>query len=255
MNEMVKVKDDLLEEYEKLLLLRDQLMKEAWNLKNLYIHEFGELMTAIFEKKVECISLKKSIALCQEAENHGVCMAEKELGEYISKQVEEYNACLKELLEENERCKKLEYALDADVQKAKVIYRKLAKLLHPDINSETEKVPELAELWDRIYGAYCCNDVKELEELEVLTGLTLEKLGMDGKLPKLPNLGEKIEAVKANIERIRTTEPYLYKLLFDDAEATGEKRRELREELEEYTDYAERLREVMDEFRERGVLV
>ena len=57
--------------YESLLLQRDQLKKEALLYRRAYIHEFGKLINQVFEKKIECIRIKKSIAFCLLAKNHG----------------------------------------------------------------------------------------------------------------------------------------------------------------------------------------
>ena len=53
-------------EYEELLLRRDQLFRESGSYMTAYTQEFGDLITANFELKVECIKKKKTIipAVC-----------------------------------------------------------------------------------------------------------------------------------------------------------------------------------------------
>ena len=58
-------------EYERLLLERDARKKEAGGYFTEYMCEFGELINKVFEKKIDCISKKKSIAFCQAYVNRG----------------------------------------------------------------------------------------------------------------------------------------------------------------------------------------
>ncbi|MBQ7557978.1 MAG: hypothetical protein IJT00_07930, partial [Lachnospiraceae bacterium] len=53
------------EEYEELLLRRDQLYREAGSYMTAYTREFGDLITSNFELKVECIKQKKTISYCR----------------------------------------------------------------------------------------------------------------------------------------------------------------------------------------------
>ena len=255
MNELEKVRDDRYTEYEELLLTRDRLRKEAASYYAMYYHEFGELEAAVFEKKVGCIALKRQIAFCQEAENHGASVVEKDLGDYIEEQMGNYYEGLKRLLDDVKNTRHLEYSSEANTLKAKMLYHKISKKLHPDMNPKTAEIPELQELWNRAVAAYHTNNVKELEEIFHLAEMTLEKLGLGGALPDIPDIGEKIEKLQKEIERIRTTEPYTYGELLEDAELTQEKRRSLREELREYTNYQNALLEVINGFKERGVLI
>ena len=63
-NNMIKVNTDdqaRYEEYAELLVRRDQLFKEAESYMTSYTAEFGDLITANFELKIECIKKKKII--------------------------------------------------------------------------------------------------------------------------------------------------------------------------------------------------
>lgn len=65
MGEIIKVKNSSYERYEKLLLRRDSLRKEAAQINMNYIREFGSLILAVFQKKMECIRKKKTISFYQ----------------------------------------------------------------------------------------------------------------------------------------------------------------------------------------------
>jgi hypothetical protein len=56
------------------------------------------------------------------------------------------------------------------------------------------------------------------------------------------------------MERIRTTEPYLYKALVEDPSAVEAKKQELQKELETYRDYHRQLDEAAESIlREGGI--
>ena len=57
--------------YEELLLRRDELKKEAFQMEQAYIREFGDLILEVFRKKLECIRKKKTIEYCRTFINHG----------------------------------------------------------------------------------------------------------------------------------------------------------------------------------------
>ena len=60
------------DEYEELLLRRDQLFRESGSYMTAYTQEFGDLITANFELKVECIKKKKTISYCRRRLNRGL---------------------------------------------------------------------------------------------------------------------------------------------------------------------------------------
>ena len=62
------------EEYEELLLRRDQLFRESGSYMTAYTQEFGDLITANFELKVECIKKKKTISYCRRRMNRGLAI-------------------------------------------------------------------------------------------------------------------------------------------------------------------------------------
>jgi predicted nucleic acid-binding Zn-ribbon protein len=72
---------------------------------------------------------------------------------------------------------------------------------------------------------------------------------------EIPNLEEKIEAVEADIQKIRETDPYQYKYLLDDSEAVEERKRELKAKFDEYSEYEKQLDAVIDHILNSGVKI
>lgn len=234
-------------EYEALLLKRDALEREAGLYLNEYTRVFGELLTEQYSAYIRCIELKKKIAFCQAAINCGAVVIEAELNAYIASEMEEYYKKLFDMAAENELCRSAKEVPEIDIRKIKKIYRNLAKQLHPDISPLTTEHPELLELWNRAVTAYKCNSLKEIEEVQLLVNSFLERNGIDHADMVIPDIGERIKRLKAEIDRIISTDPYQYKFLLQDEELVQEKKEELQESIDELTTYSNQLEEVLNE--------
>ena len=252
--DLIKSTDSRYEEYENLLLERDQITKEAGQIWTVYLQLFGKLITDNYEEKLECIKCKKTIAYYQNALNHGGVVDSAAMEKYMEQEMAEYYANLRRMLKENEDANNAGTSTPYEVARAKTLYRRLAKLIHPDINPETDHSKELQELWQRILIAYHHNDVKELSELEVLVRKVLKELGSEDVKVDIPDVEEKIEALKSEIEGIKQTEPYCLRYLVEDEEAAEKKKTELREELETYQKYHKELNEVILKMLQTGGL-
>ena len=203
--DLIKSTDSKYEEYENLLLERDQITKEAGQIWTVYLQLFGKLITDNYEEKLECIKCKKTIAYYQNALNHGGVVDSAAMEKYMEQEMAEYYANLRRMLKENEDANNAGTSTPYEVARAKTLYRRLAKLIHPDINPETDHSKELQELWQRILIAYHHNDVKELSELEVLVRKVLKELGSEDVKVDIPDIEEKIEALRSEIEEIKQT--------------------------------------------------
>jgi hypothetical protein len=159
------------------------------------------------------------------------------------------------MAEENDAAKKLSRITDLDLLKIRRIYRRLAKLLHPDINPKTSEIPQLMELWNAITTAYNCNNLTDMEELEVIVKNALESLEIGSYEIEIPDLDAKIEAVEADIARIISTDPYQYKFLLSDPKAMEEKRQALEEQKQSYIDYEKQLDEAIEGILKSGVKI
>lgn len=252
--DLIKSTDSKYEEYENLLLERDQITKEAGQIWTVYLQHFGKLITDNYEEKLECIKCKKTIAYYQNALNHGGVVDSAAMEKYMEQEMAEYYANLRRMLKENEDANNAGTSTPYEVARAKTLYRRLAKLIHPDINPETDHSKELQELWQRILIAYHHNDVKDLSELEVLVRKVLKELGSEDVKVDIPDIEEKIEALKSEIEGIKQTEPYCLRYLVEDEEAAEKKKIELREELETYQKYHKELNEVILKMLQSGGL-
>ena len=157
-----------------------------------------------------------------------------------------------DMIANNEACKDMKRIPESEVLKIRQIYRRIAKKLHPDLNPLTEQHKELMELWLRNLTAYQCNDLKEIEEVEFLVDQALAALGEGKTTITIPDIDEKIENLYKEIDKIKSTDPYLYKEILNDESLIKEKKQELENELIEYTTYAEQLDQQLKQFIVEG---
>jgi hypothetical protein len=248
--ELVRVASGDYSSYEELLLRRDELEKEAELILLEYIRIFGDITTEIFKLKVECIALKKSISYCIMMKNRGENVDPDKLAEYIAEKMAAYQEELEEMIKKNEEAKKGEKISAYQAKEIKRIYRKLAKILHPDISNVIEKHPELGMLFQRIMIAYQCNDYKELKELEVLTNKALDDLGEEKFEVVIPDIETKIEELEEEIRSIKTSEPYTLRELLEDTVQKEQKMKDFEDEKETYSKYKEELGRNLKELQE-----
>lgn len=248
--ELVRVTGGDYSRYEELLLKRDELEKQAELIHLAYTRIFGDIATEVFKLKIECIAIKKSISYCIMIKNRGEELDPQKLVEYIEQRMAAYQAELEEMIRQNEISKSGTRLSAYQEKEIKRIYKKLAKILHPDLSNVTEKHPELADLFQRVMIAYQCNNYKEIKELEVLVSRALDDLGEEKFEVVIPNIEEKIEELEEEINGIMTSEPYILEEYLNDDEKRNAKMKEFEEEKETYTKYKEELQKNLKEIQE-----
>ena len=254
MMDLIKSSDSKYTEYENLLLERDQVQKEAGQIWTVYLQMFGKLISDNYEEKLECIKCKKTIAYYQAALNKGGTVDVEAMEKYLEQEMAEYNANLHRMLKENEEANNAGTSTPYEVERAKTLYRRLAKLIHPDINPETDRSEELQEIWNRAVIAYHANNVKELAELEVLARKVLKDLGAGDVQVEIPDIEEKIDAVREEISDIIHSEPYTLRTFVENKETADKKKAELEEELEAYRKYHKELNNIILQMLQSGGL-
>lgn len=240
--------EDNLARYEELLLRRDNLRKKAEQYQISYFREFGDLIVESFTIRIECIKKKKIIAYCQQQINHGKSINGAQLDHFIAREMLEYQNDLDEMIRHNKAVKESETISEYDLFKIKKYYHGLAKLIHPDLHPDFELDSRIKEFWHKIVLAYEHNQLEDMEELDFQVRKYLEEIGGNDSDIVIPDLDKKIRRVEEEIDRITNTEPYLYRLLLEDAESVASKKDELKAEIQSYTDYSKQLDEVIEQF-------
>lgn len=253
MDEIIRVKNISYSRYEELLMRRDKVKKEAFQWGREYVRVFGDTILKIFELKLTCIRKKKTISFCQAVANRGGKINQQELQEYLEQEMSAYQEQLDAMIKDNNAAKETSQLTQMEILEVKKIYHRLAKQLHPDINPMTAKNEKLKDIWQRIAIAYNCNNLKDMKELEILATSALKELGT-GKIEiEIPDIDEKIAEVEAEINKIRDTDPYMYKFLLENPEMVKAKNKSLDEELKEYEEYEKQLDEILQGLMVSGV--
>ena len=250
--DVIENNDRRIDEYEELLLKRDGLYRESGSYMTAYTKEFGDMITANFELKVECIKIKKTISYCRRRMNRGLAIDTDRMQAEIEQELTLYHAQLKEMIEENDRAKKAGTISEYRLNRAKKIYRRLTKLLHPDINKKIAEDENLRELWEKIAVAYQRTDVDALDDLEVLVHRAMDNLGEDNFELNLEDIEERIERIENQINEILTTEPYIYGELLNDEEKKQAHREQLQAEHDDYQQYLESLTKALEDMLNDG---
>lgn len=231
--------------YADLLALRDQRIKEADSYQIRYTREFGEMIVANFELKIACIREKKTISYCRRRINRGLPVDTARMKDEIEQEMQLYRVQLQELIQETDDAKQAREVGRFELMRARKIYRRLTKLLHPDINPKTSESEELQDLWARICEAYRHTDVDELENLEVLARKLTD--GLDAAVDAIPDLDLRYDRLERQINEIVTTEPYIYGELLADHDRKEGLRAQLQAEHDNYEEYLKTLQKTLED--------
>lgn len=236
------------EEYEKLLLEKQALIKEAFHIKLKYIHNFGDLLNEIFKNQIVVIRLKKMIAFCVQKQNTNQEINKIELEDYLEKELNSYYVELEEMLKQkseiDEEFNKASLT-NEQMKELKSLYYKIAKLLHPDLHPEDFN-DKMSELWEKACLYYECNDLEALNEIYDAV-LIYIKDPIDVNL-EIIDIDNKINKLKEAIENIVTSVPFIYKYDLINEDSIKLKREELENYNQNILLYIEELEEAVSEF-------
>lgn len=252
MDELIIREDGKYKTYEELLLRRDQLHKEAASIHVAYVKEFGELLLKDFELKLECIKKRKMIAYCLSRVNRGLAIDVQEMNSRIERELALYNLELKQMAEQKSEADKAKTCPAYKVQKAKRIYRRIAKMIHPDINPAAAADETVRELWERVVIAYHCNDDIELDNLEILVRRALKENGAVASGISVDDLDDRIARLEDEINSILTSEPYVWHELLESPDSIENKKQQLRKAIAESISYSEELSLMLKEIIAEG---
>ena len=237
------------QELENLLMRRDLLRKEANSFEIAFTRELGEKLREILELKIDCIKKKKTLSYCAQYRNAGRIVNAEAVKNQVELEMKAYYYELEEMVKMNAVAKDATTAGDVDYENSKRIYRRLARLIHPDLNPATRDNDILMELWDRILEAYHSSDCEELENLEILVRREIE--GAESSI-ELTDIGERIIRLEREIGIITETEPYTYIKILKDDDSIEQKKKELDNEYAEYETYSKELMAEIDKLMNEG---
>lgn len=243
-----KLKEDverLRTELSMLMLERDELrFVICKNIETEYMLKLGNLEYKVYEAQCAVLRLKRKIELIQARKNRQEVIKLTVINNILDEEFLEYEKKLNEQVEKmNEALEhsKGEYLSEEDNKELKKLYRKIVKVLHPDINPEVTAAQ--VKMLDNAINAYKNGDLKTLRIIDEMVG--------DHKLPEKhqdafaqlkeekERLDKMIAFVKDSITKIKSEYPYCMKDVLEDEEKVEQRKEELEELLKQYKKLAE----------------
>lgn len=250
--DIIKIENENNRRYEELIVKKDELLSEANSIYINYKILFGDEEIKIYTEEVECIKCKKIVSYLQNLINHEKIFDIEILNAEISKQMLAYRDELANRIEELKSCKESQTVSLYDTMEVKKIYRKLVKILHPDINPMVAENDDLIKLWMDISNAYKMSNLKRMQELEVLANKIIKDNGFTMDLYyNIDNIEEKINELEEEIAIILKSEPYIYKEILHDDDKISELHRHNTQELEKYINYKNELKIQIEELKKK----
>lgn len=244
---LVLWEDPKQKEYVQLIIRRDFLRSEADDIGIMYHKLFGTLLLGIEREVLYYTKLGLMIEYYQKAINQGEKVDPSELEQYVKEHTQGNESKLNDLFG---RVLKSMLSLEAskeDVKEAKVVYRRLAKKIHPDINRKMSENPEIKALWSQIQEAYEEVDVERLKELEILVERKLSNSSNVNLDLEIPDIEAKIKKLQSEIYSIVTTKPYVLMSVIIPEENAEMERERLEKMLAMYRSMCKGREEVLEE--------
>lgn len=227
-------------ELSMLLLERDELQFVICrNIEAKYMLEFGSIEYRAYEAQCTALRLKRKIELIQAKRNRQEPVSIVAIEEILDQEFASYQKQLDERISKmNEalQWKESDALSESDSKELKMLYRKLVKILHYDMNPE--RTDAQRELFEHAVTAYKNGDLATLRMIDAMVGSetlvkqsgdTIEQLNEEKR--RLQNLLKKIQE---SIAQIKIRYPYTMKEILEDEEKTEQLRQQYEEILGQY---------------------
>lgn len=248
-------------ELSMLLLERDELQFVICrNIEAKYMLEFGSIEYRAYEAQCTALRLKRKIELIQAKRNRQEPVSIVAIEEILDQEFASYQKQLDERISKmNEalQWKEADALSEDEIKELKMLYRKLVKILHSDMNPDRTDAQK--ELFEHAVTAYKNGDLATLRMIDAMVGSetlikqsndTTEQLNEEKR--RLQNLLKKIQE---SIDQIKTRYPYTMKEILEDEEKTEQLRQQYEEILGQYEErilfYRIKIEKMMGESHER----
>ncbi len=238
-----KLKDEvekLRTELSMLLLERDELrFVICRNIETEYMLKLGSLEYKAYEAQCTALRLKRKIELIQAKKNRQERVNLSKIDETLDEEFYEYQQKLDEQINKMNDAlghSKGEYLSEEDNKELKKLYRKIVKVLHPDINPEVSLAQ--VNMLDNAINAYKNGDLKTLRIIGEMVGDHQLPEKHQDALMQLKEEKERLDkmhaAIKESIEKIKSEYPYCVKDILEDEQKVEQKKAELEDLLKQY---------------------
>lgn len=231
-------------ELSMLVLERDELrFVICKNIEMEYMLKIGGLEYQAYEAECTFLRLKRKVELIQAKKNRQEKVILSVIEDALDHEFLEYQKRLDEQMDKmNDALErnKAEPLSEEESRELKILYRKVVKALHPDMNPEITDAQ--ARLFDQAVSAYKNGDLPAMRLIDEMVGggpVLTDQENMAVKLSKEKDrLNSLLERVRKEIEKIKTQYPYTMKEFLEDSEKLERRREELEKILEQYQELA-----------------
>ncbi|HFI0632777.1 TPA: J domain-containing protein [Streptococcus suis] len=250
--------DDLQKDIERLrieismkFLERDDLiLQQCPSIETAYLLRFGSLEYKVIEAEYKWRRLRRKLQFLISARNRQEKIEEEQIEEWLDREFQEYLDRLDDKLKEmNEALdwSKRELLTKEESKLLKKLYRKIVKLLHPDLNPNLSDAQR--DLFFKAVEAYEEGNIAKLEFIYTM----IENQG-EMKVSGLSLLQEKqrleniLIELQSSIEAIKDSYPYNLKTLLADEDACIEREQKLERQLESLVNEIRRCEEQIAQY-------
>ncbi len=230
----------LRKQLENLVLERDELrFVVCENIKTAYMLIFGGLEYNLYEAYCKFLRLRRKKEMIQAKINRQEKVQAEVIERMLDKEFSQYRKKLDEKISDMNRAlarSKMDVLSEEDTAEVKKLYRSIVKNLHPDLNPKTTEAEK--ELFYQATEAYEQGDLCALQVIYQIAdkGADGEEMtsSLSGQEKEKQRLEKLLDQVKAEIEKIKTSPPYIWKIYVEDERQKKEKLSQLQKELESF---------------------
>lgn len=212
MEHKIRKQEDLYKRYVRLLLEKEKIVKTNFQVQQRFIELFGDLRLEMLKVEIEIAKIKKEMEYLIRKKNRNESYDLEERDDFVNQALEGMKAQYERMKQEQTQLKNKKMLSQEEVKEIKRLYRRLVKLVHPDLNPHQTK--EQKELWHQLQEAYRNNDLVWLRELNVL--IVFKTKGHEEV--EIEDLEDKIEAVREEIALLKEEDLYQMRELVIDEE-------------------------------------
>lgn len=207
----IRKQEDLYKRYVRLLLEKERIVKTNFQVQQRFIELFGDLRLEMLKVEIEIAKIKKEMEYLVRKKNRNESYDLEEMDDFVNQALEGMKAQYERMKEEQTQLKNKKMLSQEEVKEVKKLYRRLVKLVHPDLNPHQTK--EQKELWHQLQEAYRNNDLVWLRELNVL--IVFKTKGHEEV--EIEDLEDKIEVMREEIALLKEEDLYqMRELVFDE---------------------------------------
>lgn len=229
-------------ELSMLLLERDELQFVICkNIETEYMLKLGSIEYKAYEAQCAALRLKRKMELIQAKKNRQETVAISEIEETLDNEFAEYQGQLDAQIDKmNDALKRNKAAVlsDEEYKELKMLYRKIVKALHPDMNPGVSKAQ--IQLFDNAVSAYKNGDLETLRMIYEMVGNNplpeQHKDAMTQLVEERERLQGLLKSIKESMDAIKSAYPYTMKGILEDTEKTAQKKQEFESILEQYNE-------------------